>query len=184
MSALHNKKLIWGIFAELSLGKTRAFTEALADDVRWTFPGNWSWSGTWAPKTAVLDELLGPLMAQFAGSYRSEADFILAEGDRVVVQAHGHATTTRGDAYDQAYLYIFRIRDGRITEVIEHCDTALVERVLDAPSPQTRVRPASAQPSRRRSSPKASTGPSAPDALSAPSRTASAAQARMSAVKS
>src|SRR4051812_3731556 len=154
MSALSNKKLIWGIFAELGRGNTRAMADALADDVRWTFPGNWSWAGTWEPKSEVMNGLLLPLMKQFPGGYRSEADFVLAEGDRVVVQARGHATTARGEAYDQTYLYIFRIRDGRITEVVEHCDTALVERVLD--QPQTRVSPASAQPSRRRSSPKAS----------------------------
>ena len=141
MSALHNKRLIWGIFAELGLGNTRALADALADDARWTFPGSWSWSGTWAPKTEVIDGLLRPLMAQFPGGYRCEAEFVLAEGDRVVVQAHGRATTARGDAYDQTYLFIFRIRNGQITEVVEHCDTALVERVLGAP-PRLNVRDA------------------------------------------
>ena len=53
------------------------------------FPGNWSWSGIWGPKEVVLRDLLGPLMAQFVGRYRSEADLILADGDRVVVQARG-----------------------------------------------------------------------------------------------
>jgi ketosteroid isomerase-like protein len=72
-----------------------------------------------------------PVMAQLDGSYRIEPDIILADGDRVVVQARGHGTTKRGDAYDQTYCFIFRLADGRITEVIEHCDTALVERVLD-----------------------------------------------------
>ena len=49
---------------------------------------------------------------------------------------------------------------------------------------QTLVSPAAAQPSRRRSSPNASTGPSAPVPLSAPAAIASAAQAMISAVKS
>ena len=49
---------------------------------------------------------------------------------------------------------------------------------------QTLVMPASAQPSRRRSSPNASTGPSAPVPLSAPPAIASADQAMISAVKS
>jgi uncharacterized protein len=72
-----------------------------------------------------------PVMAQLDGSYRIEPDIILADGDRVVVQARGHGTTKRGDAYDQTYCFILRLADGRITEVIEHCDTALAERVLD-----------------------------------------------------
>jgi ketosteroid isomerase-like protein len=51
----------------------------------------------------------------------------------VIVQARAHATTTRGEAYNQIYCFIFRIADGQLAEVVEYCDTALVERVLDQP---------------------------------------------------
>jgi uncharacterized protein len=130
MNATENKQLVQDIFDQLARGNTRALSTAMADDFRWVFPGNWSWSGTWEPKEVVLDELLVPLMAQFA-NYRSEADVILADGDRVVVQARALASTKRGDPYPQTYCYIFRVADGQLTEVVEHCDTALVERVLD-----------------------------------------------------
>jgi uncharacterized protein len=133
MSATENKKLLEDIFDDMARGNTRAMSEAMADEFRWVFPGDWSWSGTWEPKQAVLDELLRPLMAQFE-SYRSEAGLILADGNRVVVQARSRATTKRGDPYNQTYCYIFRVRDGRLTEVVEHCDTALVDRVLDPPA--------------------------------------------------
>jgi len=133
MSTAENKKLIQEIFDQMSQGNTRAMSDAMADDFRWVFPGNWSWSGSWEPKQVVLDGLLRPLMAQFI-DYRSEADLILAEGDRVVVQARGYATTTRGEPYHQTYCYIFRVADGQLTEVVEHCDAALVERVLDRPT--------------------------------------------------
>lgn len=130
MSTAENKKLIQEIFDQLALGKTSALRDAMADDFRWVFPGNWSWSATWGPKSVALEGLLRPLMAQFAGDYRAEADFVLADGDRVVVQARGYATTTTGEPYCQTYCLIYTVVDGRITEVIEHCDTALVERVL------------------------------------------------------
>lgn len=52
-----------------------------------------------------------------------------------MVQAHGHATTTRGESYEQTYCFIFQIVDERITDVIERCHTVLVERVL-APIPR------------------------------------------------
>jgi uncharacterized protein len=135
-----NKQLIRGVFDRMAQGDTRAMTEAMAENARWVFPGNWSWAGTWEPKSVAVENMLRPLMAQFADDYRSEADFLLADGDRVVVQARGYATTHRGERYHQTYCYIFRIADGRITEVIEHCDTALVERVLDPP--RSRSRPA------------------------------------------
>jgi ketosteroid isomerase-like protein len=71
-------------------------------------------------------------MAQFE-TYRSEADLIVADGDHVGVQARAIATTKRGDAYPQTYCLVFRVADGRLTELVERCDTALVERVQDRP---------------------------------------------------
>lgn len=135
MSATENKKLLQDVFDQLAAGSTRAMSDAMADDFRWVFPGEWSWSGVWEPKQVVVERLLRPLMDQFTGGYRSEADLILADGDRVVVQARGRAVTKRGEAYEQTYCFIFRVRDGRLTEVVEHCDTALVERVLERPRP-------------------------------------------------
>ncbi|MEU4344508.1 nuclear transport factor 2 family protein [Nocardia sp. NPDC023852] len=130
MSAIENKNLLEGIFEQMSHGNTRAMSDAMADDFRWVFPGNWSWTGVWEPKTIVLQQLLRPLMAQFT-EYRTAAEMIVAEGDRVVVQARGYGVTTRGETYDQTYCFVFRVADGRLKEVVEHCDTALVERVLD-----------------------------------------------------
>lgn len=131
MSAEQNEKLLREIFDQLAVGNGRALTDAMADDFRWVFPGDWSWSGTWEPKAQVVRGLLRPLMAQFAGDYRSEAETIVAQGDRVVVQARAHATTVRGERYDQTYCFVYRVTEGRLREVVEHCDTALVERVLD-----------------------------------------------------
>jgi ketosteroid isomerase-like protein len=133
MSATENKKLLQSVFDQLAVGNGRALRDAMADDFRWVFPGDWSWSGVWEPKQAVVDGLLRPLMAQFDGGYRSQADLILADGDRVVVQARGTATTKRGEDYNQTYCFVFRVRDRQLAEVVEHCDTALVERVLDPP---------------------------------------------------
>lgn len=132
MSTTDNKALLRRVFDEMAHGNVRALSDAMADDFRWVFPGSWSWSGVWQPKKVVLSDLLRPLMGQFE-SYRSEADLVLADDDRVMVQARAVATTKRGHAYPQTYCYLFRVANGRLTEVVEHCDTALVERVLDRP---------------------------------------------------
>ncbi|MEV0032544.1 nuclear transport factor 2 family protein [Nocardia sp. NPDC050793] len=129
-----NVELVRGVFDRMADGDMRALGEAMADDFAWIFPGDWSWSGTWAPKAVVLKGLLGPLMAQFV-SYRLAADSVLGDGDRVVVQARGHGVTTRGEAYEQTYCMIFRVVEGRLAEVVEYCNTALVERVLEPIGP-------------------------------------------------
>jgi uncharacterized protein len=125
-----NRKLLRDIFDQLAIGNGRPLVDAMAEDCRWVFPGDWSWAGTWESKREIVAGLLQPLMAQFE-SYRSEADLILADGDRVVVQARGYATTTRGERYHQTYCFVYRVAGGRLAEIVEHCDTALVERVLD-----------------------------------------------------
>ncbi|MBW8483240.1 nuclear transport factor 2 family protein [Actinomadura parmotrematis] len=130
MSAEENKKLFQEIFEQMAEGNGRALTDAMADECRWVFPGAWSWSGVWEPKERLVGGMLRPLMTQLTG-YRVRAELILADGDRVVVQARSTSTTKRGESYDQTYCFIFRVADGRITEVVEHCDTSLVERVLD-----------------------------------------------------
>lgn len=133
MNTQDNKRLLTAIFDSLSAGDTRPFTDAMSENFRWRFAGEWSWVRDWgSTKQEVRQNLLQPLMAQFA-DYRSSAEEIIADGDRVVVRAVAEATTTTGEAYPQAYCYVFRLQSGRITEVLEYCDTALVERVLALP---------------------------------------------------
>lgn len=130
-----NRLVITAAFEALAQGDPRPFVDAFADDSSWTFPGSWAWSGSWSPKTRIVDELLRPLMAQFADRYTAHAELVLADGEHVVVQARGGASTHALERYDQTYCYVFRMRDGLIQEVTEHCDTALVERVLTPLTP-------------------------------------------------
>jgi ketosteroid isomerase-like protein len=125
-----NKQLLRQIFAELAAGNSRPMVERLAPDVAWTVMGRTPWSRTYRGKQAVLGELLGELRARLADRYRATAERLIAEGDLVVVEARGHATTTAGLPYDNQYCFIYRIRDGAIQEVTEYLDTELVTAAL------------------------------------------------------
>jgi uncharacterized protein len=133
MGAQQNKALLQAIFDALATGDGRPFTAAMSEDFRWRFAGEWSWVRDWGEtKHETTRNLLAPLMAQFA-DYSASAEEIIADGDRVVVRATAEARTVSGEPYPQAYCYVFRVADGRLAEVIEYCDTALVERVLTLP---------------------------------------------------
>jgi ketosteroid isomerase-like protein len=133
ISTEDNKRRLAEIFDALAVGDQRPFAAAMADDFRWCFAGHWSWARDWgSTKQEVRENLLAPLMAQFA-EYRATAEEIIADGERVVVRAYADARTVRGEAYPQTYCYVFRLHNGFITEVMEYCDTALVERVLTLP---------------------------------------------------
>ncbi len=54
----------------------------------------------------------------------------IAEGDYVVVEARGDNVTKTGVRYDNQYCMVWRIENGKIKQIKEYCDSALVERVL------------------------------------------------------
>jgi len=64
-----------------------------------------------------------------SGRARSHS-ILLPEGDFVVVEAKGDNVTKTGVRYDNEYCMIWRLQNGRIREIKEYCDSALVERAL------------------------------------------------------
>ena len=133
MTSAGNKQLMQAVFAELSKGNSRPFLDILANDVIWTITGTGKWSRTYDGKQAVQSELLGPLFSQFGDRYTSEAHRLIAEGDYVVVEARGHATTKAGVAYDNTYCYVFRLAEDKVKEITEYCDTELIASALIDP---------------------------------------------------
>lgn len=134
MTSAENTRLMQRIFAELSSGNPRPFVESLADDVRWIVSGTTRWSRTYEGKQSVLNDLLGPLFSQFATPYTSDAHHFIAEGESVVVEARGHATTKAGRQFDNTYCYVFRLAEGKVKELTEYCDTHLVAEALGDPT--------------------------------------------------
>lgn len=127
-----NKLVMQDIFAGLAVGNAKAFYEGLAEDVRWTITGTSAWSKLYDGKPAVL-ELLASLAAQFAGRYRGTPRRFIAEGDHVVVEYRGEVTTTAGQPYHNEYCCIYRLANGKISEITEYCDTELIANTLAPP---------------------------------------------------
>ena len=134
MSAIDNKKLMQEIFAGLANRNDTLFTERMADDFRWINIGTNKWSGTFDGKETVLRDLLGPLRAKLVERSRTVAHRFIAEGDYVVVEARGDNVTRAGKPYNNEYCFVFRLSDGKIREVKEYADTALIEAVLGDPA--------------------------------------------------
>ena len=128
-----NRQLIERLFAQLAQGNGRALVDAMDDDFCWTVTGSSAWSGTWRGKQAVREQLLAPLFAQFEGTYTNTAERVIADGEHVAVQCRGCVGTKAGQRYDNHYCFVFRVVDGRLKEVVEYLDTALVDAVLQPP---------------------------------------------------
>jgi ketosteroid isomerase-like protein len=133
MSTAANKELMTEIYDELAKGNRMPFQNAMAEDFRWIMKGRTAWSKTYEGRDAVREELIKPLYAQFADDYKNRALRIFADGDFVIVECEGSVTTTSGKPYNNQYCLIFRLEHGKIKEMTEYLDTALVNEVLAPP---------------------------------------------------
>ncbi len=130
MGAAENKQVIINMFAEISKGNAAAFLDAMADDVKYTLQGKTKFSGTMNGKQEVMTKLLGPLGAALEGGIALTPYNFIAEGDLVVMLAHGRATAKNGKPYDNSYCHVFRVVGGKVKEINEYLDTALVNDVF------------------------------------------------------
>jgi len=126
MGAAENKKLIQDMFAELSKGNAEAFLGNLADNIRFTIIGATKYSGTCNGKQELISKVLKPLTDQLEGGIQITVDNLIADGDYVVMQGRGKATTKTGKPYNNTYAQVFRIAVGKVQEVTEYLDTELV----------------------------------------------------------
>ena len=134
MTQTENKALVQAIMDARSRRDNAPFLAAIADDFVWRIIGSTAWSGEYVGKNEVMERLLKPLVAQLTAPTRLTATNILADGDHIVVQCHGDATTVSGQRYANTYCFVIRIAAGQLRELTEYMDTALVERVLQPPS--------------------------------------------------
>jgi uncharacterized protein len=138
MSAADNKKLVQQIYVDAAGRRGTTFYDNLADDACWIVTGEYSWSHRFTGRDAIMNGLMGHFRSLFAERPRTVAFNFIADGDYVAVEARGDNVTKAGLRYDNQYCMVFRIEFGKIKEIKEYCDSALVERVL-GPFPAARA---------------------------------------------
>ena len=134
-----NKKLVQQVYIDSASRSGTTFADNLADDASWIVTGQYSWSHEFRGRDAIQNGLMGHFRSFFAVRPRTVAFNFIAEGDYVVVEAKGDNVTKDGLRYDNQYCMVWRIENGRIAQIKEYCDSALVERVL-GPFPEERKR--------------------------------------------
>ncbi len=130
MIAAGNKQLMQELLAKAAAGDRGPYVDAMADDVTMVVTGHYSWSQTFRGKEALLRDLHGHLSSLLADGRRTIPLRFIADDDHVVVEGKGDMRTKAGQPYNNDYCLIYRLRDGRIVEIREYCDSALTEAVL------------------------------------------------------
>jgi hypothetical protein len=130
MGIEENKQVVRSFYDAAARRDLDACLALLADDVKWTNIGITRFSGTYAGKQVLLEQLLGPLFAQLKAGISTTIESLTAEADVVVAQTTGTAETHDGVPYNNSYCQVVRIREGKIAEVKEYFDTQLTSSVF------------------------------------------------------
>jgi ketosteroid isomerase-like protein len=80
-----------------------------------------------------LRRLFDRMTSQLPAGLRMSVSLLVAEGDIVIAEATSRGELPDGRVYDQRYLNLFRIADGKIIEAREYNDTLHAHRVWIAP---------------------------------------------------
>ena len=118
-----NKAIVARFFEIFSSGDVAALLAEMSADSSW-----WV-SGRLAGMSGRYDKAsFGPLVEGAKALYRSGAlkitpTAMTAEGDRVAVEAEGHAELNDGRVYSPQYHFLVTVREGKILEVREYMDT-------------------------------------------------------------
>ncbi len=121
------QKIVQQWFDHIAVGDAQAAFALFSDDIVYDLKGTTPVSGVYRGLDQLVNEFFVPWRKQIDGDLVVKADELIGEGERVVALASGSAKTIFGKDYDNEYVFVFTVKDGKITKVAEYLDTALVE---------------------------------------------------------
>lgn len=111
---------------KLGAGDMAGSMALLSPDVVYVVTGKTPVSGRFQGLAEVTEKLMKPVFSRIRNLALVPDEFI-GEGDRVAVLAHGKAEAVAGGSYENQYVFVYGVRDGRIAEIAEYLDTVEVE---------------------------------------------------------
>jgi uncharacterized protein len=124
-----------GLFANLEDGKSGAFFEHVADDVKWTVMGTHPLAGTYHTKADFLAHTFARLDKILKEGVVLRVTNILVDGDSAAVELESLSTALNGKPFDNTYCWVVRFSNGTIVEVRAYLDSALVQRLIGENEP-------------------------------------------------
>ncbi len=119
-----NRQLLKKISEEFAKGNLEFFAAYFADDIKWNILGDTPIIG----KEQVLEV---SKMLQLESFPVITIKNVVAEGNFVVVESTGKATTKNGKPYNQTYCDVFHFYNGKLQEITTYLDTALSNEAIN-----------------------------------------------------
>lgn len=126
LSSEDNKAIVARFFAAMNRGDVQSIVDAYAEDGRLQTMGDTLISGSFSKDE--VSRSAGGIFEVFPEGIRFEILGMVAEGDKVAVEATSEGRHVSGSTYSNEYHFLFEFRDGKLVQLKEYMDT---ERVTD-----------------------------------------------------
>jgi hypothetical protein len=123
-----NKQVVLRFIEAMGACDTEGAAPCLAPDAFTQAMGFGKFAGIRRYPTIV--GTIGALKVLLPTGLRPTVKSVTSEGDTVVVEWEGDATTRDGKAYKNQYCMVFKLEDAKIKQVNEYFCTLLADRVL------------------------------------------------------
>jgi ketosteroid isomerase-like protein len=134
MSIEKNVQVVKDLFAAIGSGDKQRLLSLVVEDVEWIVPGeDWPLAGTHRGHAGLAD-LLQKAFEMVEISYPEPPEFV-AQGDRVLVVgvATGKIKATN-KTFEDHFVFVTTIRNGKLTNVREYIDTQALARASEMPA--------------------------------------------------
>lgn len=119
----HNKELVEQFLETFSRGDVDGVVDGLADDATWwVFGSVEGLSGTYS-KAEMAAMLPGFTTLYKTGALAIKPSGMIAEGNKVAVEAEGYAELNDGRVYNSGYHFLFEVEGEKVKRVKEYLDT-------------------------------------------------------------
>jgi ketosteroid isomerase-like protein len=127
-NAQTNKATVTDFFAALNAGDTDTIVNTYADDGCVQTMGNTLISGVFSKEQIATSA--GGIFDVFPDGLKFTVMDMVAEGDKVAVEAQSEGEHVSGQIYSNDYHFLFEFRDGKLHKLKEYLDTEQVTDVL------------------------------------------------------
>jgi hypothetical protein len=127
MATRANKQTAIDFIQAINSGDKDCLLQLMHDAATWTVPQSAvaPYAGTHQGASVIADMMVGAVEQAFdADGVHHDVGLCVAEGEHVVLETRMTARQPTGKSYENAYVFIFCISDGRIVSIREHVDTA------------------------------------------------------------
>ncbi len=125
-----NLEIVRAAFEAWAAGGTKFFDDVLSPDVRWTIRGSGPVARTYIGRENFVREASAPLTARLAGPIKPTVRHLLADGNLVVAVWDGAAVARDGKPYNNSFVWVFHMKDGKASEVEAFLDLEPYNEVL------------------------------------------------------